>query len=1056
MKSYFLIISTIINFIFCSSLYASDRTEQIADLALSSPCYEILKNNNNIKKDEKKRIDLVIEGKGCKSFTENIIKLASIELGEVNNFIWGQRLVHTEFYMGVKKDGSIDWDNVSFAWTISDYRGKNWQRKGRSKDRCEAKSVTKKCALVIEKQIIVNPELKKMASDYIPNITSANNQSVESQADQQSDFNPIIQSIANRNQDWIDKYINKNDGPFMVYSIINPCFNVLRENPNQEIKVETDFYGPNVGYGCAAFMDALRIYDSWTMWGPKAEGAKVFGRLEGKILMMGTTSSGEINWKNPVTVWGVFKESGWGAKYRENYIQEFCNKNSGSKCKKLFVHDQIVAKEIKEQLSNYTNNGKLQKPLEVFAQIEEKRVKEIKIELEKQKQLEIAQLEEEKRKLEDENRKVVELEKKRKEEERKRLAEEEKKKKAEEEIKRQLANKDRKAAEKYLNFLIEFTERNPNEFEIIKLTELISNVKEIKEGKWSDKLKNNFKKLKSFTSKSNDFNLFVNKRIQNEKRLAQQEIKDLQNTISNTKEYLLYYLRQNLLSEIAPDILNEVARLENDRILDDTNKLKKSIDQSKDFLIKNNLASEHTQFISKLVTSNNSDLDIELSNIENLNLDQFDFWNDATDNDFIAVINLSGNAPNAFLGINGEIKFENDFALSCFYQQIPIDDDIKYYIFDKVSNREYLAQDREFECDNSNILAYDLLFFRKSDLLKEDKTYYKNLVYRLIKEDLRFLMKVSEQDYKKDFLAREIISEKIVKDIKNQSLTGYGALIIQNKSKILCSDVTDFMNGHESVINALSNEFIRMGYKKSPSIINFNETEKIFIDTQRRECGFLYANQSSLKVIIEGLDKSNIKYEMLPVWMPFNEVKKRHEDIVAYNERVKDDIEKNEALEKQRLESEGIIKAEKQNKMRKASSDEVNAFLEKIRKDAKKFVNEETISNSWINDSFPKLSKYYKKKFKEGWEMAEYSFELIDFGTSNFKTRKISTFFTNMNFKFMHRDLGEYERGCVTIAFISDKEFDRTRKPISESCENLRVIMNYKAANEFESKWIVN
>ena len=47
---------------------------------------------------------------------------------------------------------------------------------------------------------------------------------------------------------------------------------------------------------------------------------------------------------------------------------------------------------------------------------------------------------------------------------------------------------------------------------------------------------------------------------------------------------------------------------------------------------------------------------------------------------------------------------------------------------------------------------------------------------------------------------------------------------------------------------------------------------------------------------------------MLPVWMPFNEVKKRHEDIVAYNERVKDDIEKNEALEKQRLESEVNIK----------------------------------------------------------------------------------------------------------------------------------------------------
>ena len=238
--------------------------------------------------------------------------------------------------------------------------------------------------------------------------------------------------------------------------------------------------------------------------------------------------------------------------------------------------------------------------------------------------------------------------------------------------------------------------------------------------------------------------------------------------------------------------------------------------------------------------------------------------------------------------------------------------------------------------------------------------------------------------------------------------------------------------------------------------MNFDKTEKIFVDTQRRECGFLYANQNSLNLFIAGLDNSNIKYEILPVWMSLNEVKKRYENIIAYNEKVQEDIARNEELERQRLESEGIIKAEKENKLRAANSDEVNAFLENIRKDGKKFVNEETISNSWIYESFPKLSKYYKKKFKEGWEMAEHSFELIDFGTSNFKSRKISTFFTNMNFKFMHRDLGEYEKGCVTLAFISDKEFDRIRKPISESCDDLKSIINYKAANEFDSKWVVN
>ena len=832
----------------------------------------------------------------------------------------------------------------------------------------------------------------------------------------------------------------------LSFALATPCYQIAKDNTNLKSDLK---YRATVmvyeGSGCKSFIDILLTISEWEI-GSTEDG---FRPLESTEFYMGVNENDEIDWKDVsfagAKTFGGNKDS-YNAVGRSEARCEV--KSQTKKCVQIIRNNEIINKEIATLIKQKERQAReivleKQKQLEIAA-------------LEKQKQLEIDALEEEKRKLEIENKKAADLERKRKEEEKKRLAEEEKKRKAEEEKKRQFASKERKAAEKYLNYLLEFTERNPNEFEILTLTKLISDIKDIKEGKWSDKLKNNFNKLKTFADKSNDFNLFKSKRIENENRLAQQEIKDLQDTISNTKEYLLYYLRQNILSEIATDILNEVARLENDRALVETSKLNKSIKQSKKFLEENNLVSEHSKFVNTLAISNNSDLDIELSNIENLNLDQFNFWNDATDNDFIALINLSGNAPNAFLGINGEIKFENGFALSCFYQQIPIDNDIKYYVFDKVSNREYLAQDREYECDTSNILAYDLVFFRKSDLLKEDKTYYKNLVFRLIKEDLRFLMKVSEQDYKKDFLARDIISEQIIADIKNLSRIGFGALIINNNSKVLCSDVADFMEGHESVINALSNEFIRMGYKKSPSTMNFDKTEKIFVDTQRRECGFLYANQNSLNLFIAGLDNSNIKYEILPVWMSLNEVKKRYENIIAYNEKVQEDIARNEELERQRLESEGIIKAEKENKLRAANSDEVNAFLENIRKDGKKFVNEETISNSWIYESFPKLSKYYKKKFKEGWEMAEHSFELIDFGTSNFKSRKISTFFTNMNFKFMHRDLGEYEKGCVTLAFISDKEFDRIRKPISESCDDLKSIINYKAANEFDSKWVVN
>ena len=103
---------------------------------------------------------------------------------------------------------------------------------------------------------------------------------------------------------------------------------------------------------------------------------------------------------------------------------------------------------------------------------------------------------------------------------------------------------------------------------------------------------------------------------------------------------------------------------------------------------------------------------------------------------------------------------------------------------------------------------------------------------------------------------------------------------------------------------------------------------------------------------------------------------------------------------------------------------------------------------------YPELTSFMKRKLKENWKLEKFSVEIDDYGLSDYRDRIIETFFTDIKFTLVNRELGEYEDFCTRVAILDDKEFDILREPKLEECLP-GSMTNYKSPLDFQSSWIV-
>jgi len=161
-------------------------------------------------------------------------------------------------------------------------------------------------------------------------------------------------------------------------------------------------------------------------------------------------------------------------------------------------------------------------------------------------------------------------------------------------------DKERLSAQNYILDLFKFIAINPDTFDIIQITELISVNKDILDGKWNEVQQKDFALLKEFAATSADFIKFHSR--QNDQR--QKDILNkiaLQNSkLKNIISYFKYYLKNNITSDIATSVIKNVKFAETS--LEDQN-LGTLIAASREleaFISKNNFTTDYRKFVDSM------------------------------------------------------------------------------------------------------------------------------------------------------------------------------------------------------------------------------------------------------------------------------------------------------------------------------------------------------------------------------------------------------------------------------------------------------------------------
>ena len=194
-----------------------------------------------------------------------------------------------------------------------------------------------------------------------------------------------------------------------------------------------------------------------------------------------------------------------------------------------------------------------------------------------------------------------------------------------------------------------------------------------------------------------------------------------------------------MTSILLPEILKEIKNAEKGINIQDIEVKRKYITDLTIFIESKKLNEDFFSFLDSIKSQEEPTVNTSKADeaVNNNKLSNIDFIKNIGGSDLIILANLSGKAPNAILNLSGEIIFENNEAISCFYQSKEILKNKRFYYYDKIPERKFLINSIDLECKQNKLLSYDLIFFIKDDLMSEN---HHNLSIGLISEKQKIIL----------------------------------------------------------------------------------------------------------------------------------------------------------------------------------------------------------------------------------------------------------------------------------------------------------------------------
>ena len=442
--------------------------------------------------------------------------------------------------------------------------------------------------------------------------------------------------------------------------------------------------------------------------------------------------------------------------------------------------------------------------------------------------------------------------------------------------------------------------------------------------------------------------------------------------------------------------------------------------------------------------------------------------------DIIALENRSGSAPNILRDLSGSVVFSNNTASVCWAGK-PVNKNFSTRFVLKTLKELGVRNVKSFErCAKTEFDKVDIVLVHRGTFLIQKADYASKLIEKFESEQLSVFDTWFGEDTEEKIKIERSRGQKYLREVKAELLKGYGFILLENESPNLCMII------EEAEDQKLHNRYLDAEIEEIglwvPDIKNRVSTniEKSFAMAQKEMCKIIYAEAKDLKVITGGLEREKIPFVLSGLWATEDALSNLSSDIAEE----KDGFERDLAKIRQDFEAQRVLKetieaelAKKTNKIQKelrkkysqeanAASNKVKTYLEAVfnpEKFTKRNSQEQLLKTKMnFNRTFSEISRWWRIKEISLWEAKNHSFEIFDYGTAEWKGRRLETITGTLNIEIQNPVLGQKDNKCVLLSIMIDDEFGYFRDSDEAKCSNSSSISVWQKARNFESRWVAN
>lgn len=430
--------------------------------------------------------------------------------------------------------------------------------------------------------------------------------------------------------------------------------------------------------------------------------------------------------------------------------------------------------------------------------------------------------------------------------------------------------------------------------------------------------------------------------------------------------------------------------------------------------------------------------------------------------DFVLIYNSSPASPHVVKNIRGEFDFDRFEARACLYQS-GFDRNEIYLLRSTLQSYRLksagIAIDQA-ECNRSELRSYDVIAVERGAFIRLKADSSLPLLSEIENGGFSQLRTVTHDQRAAARQAEDKARSEIKADVENGGRSGFGILIAKKDAGALCLVTSQRLRGHKLWIDQ---NVDRLSTETSFKSLNEKTTvDAAYEALQRAECGAIYASAADLKQVSGALSRERKDYSFASLWASDGDIEglekaaaaREAEELAEAEKRKQADEGARKIAALQRAE-EATKRENREKQLRaqygKTAAAKAAAIADQVRS---VFASGQDWQSTPAFAQFPAAIVAYENLVQSRWELQTFNSEVEDYGTADWKGRKLETAFAKVTVRMRNRILGDYKDVCFVFGRMNDIEFGMVRDTIGTTCADGKRIGYWKKAHSFQSSWL--